>query len=89
MNLMLGHWKVYTDTSFAEMYSSLWQCRKDYSLSSSQVAAVSISGEVFGKCLEGNGGKARKIQPFQTQTLIPQQPCLEKLNGRDIIEIVV
>lgn len=69
--------------------SSLWQCRKDYSLSSSQVAGMCISDEEFVKCLEGNGGKARKIESFQTQTLIRYQACLENLNGRNIIEVGV
>lgn len=41
------------------MYSMLWQCKKDYSFYSPQVAGMHISGEEFGNCLESNQEKAR------------------------------
>lgn len=42
-------------------YSILWQCKKDYSFYSSQVAGMCISGEEFGNCLESDQEKARTL----------------------------
>lgn len=50
-------------------YFVIWQCKKDYSFYSSQVAGMYISGEEFGNSLQSNQEKAGALSNPDANTL--------------------